>query len=695
MPFKRPAPPEHANSSSSTPEPSPKHLKYSTDSSTSARPLKGVKIYIVQVKLDGSVISELFHLVESSGAKLCSHAEEADVVITAIGMRKRLERHLKWTDAQERALVTPEWLRDSVKNGREMPCGDYAALSDLHDQTVENCPQAPPAPASPSVSSSHPTSTSPSQNHLPPGAHLPSPPSSPGNSSLGHNIGPLDKYFHTQSQSSSSGQAGPSYTQNVGPLDQYFHPQHHPKFSVAATKQSLHPEASTSFNVDPTSSIPSYLLPPNPPIPTNLKKLDHKIKYSCCRASPLICPNQKLCDELNIVRKSREVEGEMRSALSYERAISMIKAYPRRITSIAQVNGLPYIGTKLTTMVEEFLNTDKIEEARTIASSPRFASLSTFTSIYGIGPQTARSLYAAGLRTLEDLEKWYDVQPAGPMHDSPSKGGEGSVISHPRGHGFELAGGIVKVGSDQRKGRRGIGKGKGKSEDVEEGREVTHEGWLKVALGLRAELELKIHRNEVEEIGRVVMNELDQVQSGCVSTVVGGYRRGKPMSNDVDIVFTHPDREKVKGLCGKFVERLYARGLVTHVMHLSGFHEHNALRTGHWDSLEKALTVFILPSDSEFAANQPDGKRRGVRRRLDLIFAMPEVYWTAVLGWTGSIMFQRDIRQWAKDKKGMKFDSSGMTRRHDSKLLFPKTEKEIFDLLDLEWIDPTLRNADA
>lgn len=27
---------------------------------------------------------------------------------------------------------------------------------------------------------------------------------------------------------------------------------------------------------------------------------------------------------------------------------------------------------------------------------------------------------------------------------------------------------------------------------------------------------------------------------------------------------------------------------------------------------------------------------------------------------TGSIMFQRDIRQWAKEKLGMKFDSSGM-----------------------------------
>lgn len=58
---------------------------------------------------------------------------------------------------------------------------------------------------------------------------------------------------------------------------------------------------------------------------------------------------------------------------------------------------------------------------------------------------------------------------------------------------------------------------------------------------------------------------------------------------------------------------------------LSGFHGHNPLRTTHWDSLEKSLTVFILPPSSPFYT--------GVRRRLDLIFAPPEVYWTAVIGW--------------------------------------------------------------
>ena len=46
----------------------------------------------------------------------------------------------------------------------------------------------------------------------------------------------------------------------------------------------------------------------------------------------------------------------------------------------------------------------------------------------------------------------------------------------------------------------------------------------------------------------------------------------------------------------------------------------NASTSSHSDVLAKALTVFSLP-----------GSNRS--RRLDLVFAVPEVYWTAVVGW--------------------------------------------------------------
>jgi DNA polymerase beta thumb len=62
---------------------------------------------------------------------------------------------------------------------------------------------------------------------------------------------------------------------------------------------------------------------------------------------------------------------------------------------------------------------------------------------------------------------------------------------------------------------------------------------------------------------------------------------------------------------------------------------------------------------------------------------------------------------------GLKFDSSAMyvqhsphpqailkfvifsTRRRDSHLIYPRSEKEVFDIIGLPWVDPTLRNTDA
>ncbi|KAH9856763.1 Nucleotidyltransferase [Lenzites betulinus] len=559
--------------------------------------LPDVKIYIVQAKLDVASISELFNLGERHTKGVCKSAADADVIITAVSMLRRFERHVPWNIARNKAVVTPQWLRDSVQRGSALPCGAYNAIAELHETTVKNCPDCNCESCACSDASADTLPISP-----------------PGSS---------DARRQSPSPPTSS-----------------------------ATFQVM---AGAAYTVAP--STPVNLLPQDPPLPTNPDRLDYTSRYSCQRASPLVCPNQALAGELDIVRQSRALEGEERSALSYQRAISVIKAYPETIRSIKQVQRLPYIGVKLSGMVEEFLDNGHITEAQAIKSSERFQTLSLFSSVYGIGAHTARRLFGLGLRSLDDLEIYYGVEREDMQAPQPE---------------------IVEVDVKQRK--PGWVKGQ---RDNDEG---LGDSWIRVALGLREDFSRKIPRYEVEEMGRVVMRELDELQPGCVSTIAGGYRRGKLDSNDVDIVFTHPDANKVKGLCKRLVQRLHERGMVTHVMHLSGLHGHNPLRTTHWDSLEKSLTVFMLPSSS--------AHHTGVRRRLDLIFAPPNIYWTAVVGWSGSIMFQRDLRQWAKDKHGMKFDSSGITRRYDSKEIYPKTEKEVFELLGLEWVDPTWRNAD-
>lgn len=94
-----------------------------------------------------------------------------------------------------------------------------------------------------------------------------------------------------------------------------------------------------------------------------------------------------------------------------------------------------------------------------ISSSERFTSLSTFSSIYGIGPNTARRLYALGLRTVEHLEIYYGVE--------PEEVQESQLVELEHKETF------------------------GRDSDVGLG-----ETWIKIALGLRQDLEIKCVRVE-------------------------------------------------------------------------------------------------------------------------------------------------------------------------------------------------------
>lgn len=117
--------------------------------------------------------------------------------------------------------------------------------------------------------------------------------------------------------------------------------------------------------------------------------------------------------------------------------------------------------------------------------SEEFKALSTFSSIHGVGPVTARKLWELGLRTIEDMERYYDV-----------KRDDDSTIDEP----IYTPNGVLVPR-------------KSKIPEIS----------IKVGLFLREDFAAPIPRGEIEEIHQVVMTELDDIQPGCVSTIVGGY----------------------------------------------------------------------------------------------------------------------------------------------------------------------------
>ncbi|KAK0486162.1 DNA polymerase mu [Armillaria novae-zelandiae] len=388
------------------------------------------------------------------------------------------------------------------------------------------------------------------------------------------------------------------------------------------------------------------------------RKIDYRSPNSCRRLSPLVCPNQELAEKLDILRHSRELDGKAMNTLAYERAIATIKSYPFVITENllkTDVSNLSHMGVKTVAKIKEYLRSGTISEAESILEDPRYQVLTLFTSVYGIGPAYAQHMYdVEGLRTIKDLEFHYENLERSASTSEP-----------------------------------GASKQKFPYMTLTTTSEKTRVPTLTSpeAIRLHAELNAPILRDETERMHAVVMDELGHLRPGCSSTITGSYRRGKEGSSDVDIVITHENLKtagnQVKGLCEQLVQRLYNRGIITHVMGLSNFGDTSS-RTAERSSLYKVMSVFVQPSDETNAR---------LHRRLDLIFTTPELYWTAVVGWTGSKMFERDLRLWAKER-GFKFDSSGIVRRQDSHPYFPNSEAEVFELLGLPWIEPTMRNAD-
>ncbi len=206
---------------------------------------------------------------------------------------------------------------------------------------------------------------------------------------------------------------------------------------------------------------------------------------------------------------------------------------------------------------------------------------------------------------------------------------------------------------------------------------------MQEALRIQPDLDVPIPRAEVEEIARVIKIEMDAVVTGTEFVITGGYRRGKKASNDVDIVYTNAKASSLleRGEIHALRDRLAKKGLLTHFIG-----SHNMTETGTTDDLQIIEIVCKLPASPMVPVSR--------HRRVDIIFAHPRIFGAAVLGWTGSTQFERDIRRWAKTKD-LRFHSDGIRDTHTGELYPTYTEAEALAKLGLPYIPPEYRNCDA
>lgn len=203
-------------------------------------------------------------------------------------------------------------------------------------------------------------------------------------------------------------------------------------------------------------------------------------------------------------------------------------------------------------------------------------------------------------------------------------------------------------------------------------------------LGLQyyADLQRRMPRSEAAEIFERIKAAALQLDPKLNIEIMGSFRRGKPTCGDIDILITRPtvDGGSHRGLLRKLLPLLHSQKLLSHDL---------ALPDDEGELEAKYMGLCQLHSDT-------------LMRRIDILTTPYEQWGSALLYFTGSDLFNRSMRLLAR-KKGMSLNQRGLfqgvvrdlkTQRKISNgiLVASRTEREIFDCLEVPWREPHERS---
>jgi DNA polymerase/3'-5' exonuclease PolX len=188
----------------------------------------------------------------------------------------------------------------------------------------------------------------------------------------------------------------------------------------------------------------------------------------------------------------------------------------------------------------------------------------------------------------------------------------------------------------------------------------------KLGLKYYEDIKLRIPREEMEQHEAMILGNLDKQFK---AVIVGSYRRGAASSGDIDVLLMLPDsvsESERNKLFKATIAGYEAKGYI------------------------KAI---LAKGDKKcLAVSQLEGKPA---RRLDLLMTPEAEFAYAILYFTGSDVFNVAFRSYALSK-GYTLNEHTMKPTGDAPVPPPmKYEKDIFDFLGLEYVEPSLRRGEA
>ena len=148
-----------------------------------------------------------------------------------------------------------------------------------------------------------------------------------------------------------------------------------------------------------------------------------------------------------------------------------------------------------------------------------------------------------------------------------------------------------------------------------------------------------IPQSEMKSIDTLLTKEVPKVDADLTVIVCGSYRRGKDKSNDIDVLVTHKKINTQKQFNKAVEKKNYLQDIVAHLK-----------------TVKRSNAKFMVDDlDLDYTTKYNGFCRLGKKpiRRIDIRFMPHDSYHTALLYYTGSGDFNKQMRLTAK-KKGYK-----------------------------------------
>ncbi|KAM4034385.1 DNA nucleotidylexotransferase [Anomaloglossus baeobatrachus] len=377
----------------------------------------------------------------------------------------------------------------------------------------------------------------------------------------------------------------------------------------------------------------------NPPVSSSCV---HMSPYACQRRTPLQDINRIFTDAFDILAENYEFWENKGSRVKFMRASAILKSLQSPIISIKDLEGLPLLGDEMKYIIEDILEEGQCCRVVEVQNSERYKAFKVFTSIFGVGLKTAEKWYRMGLRTLEDIKNKMDLK-----------------LTSMQKHGLLYYEDILSY----------------------------------------------VSRMEADAVAHLVRTIVCEFVPDAVVTVTGGFRRGKVVGHDVDLLITCPRSGVEKNILHNTINVLKNQGrLLFHDIIESTFDDTKrpSRCVDNLDHYQKSFLILkLLKKEIEGEKTKDEGwtkpeeadRRDWKAVRVDLVITPQEQYAFALLGWTGSPQFERDLRRYATQEKKMMLDNHALFDKTKKIFLRARTEEDIFAHLGLDYVEPEQRNA--